>query len=352
LGTEHESAHCGFSDIADYFKKVIWHAEVPIVRTAPVPLFSLSRLVRESDFKVVLTGEGADEILAGYDIFKEAKVRCFMTGKSEASFRSLLLQRLYPYLSHSPTQSLAFAKSFFGAPSDPFSAEFHSHAPRWKVTAMGKAFYSEELREEIGDSNPAARIVDHMEGANRAGRLDPMAWWQEIEIKTLLPRYLLSSQGDRMLMANSVEGRFPFLDHRVVEFCLNVPPKLRMKGLTEKYLLRKSMSEKLPAEISNMVKQPYRAPDASCFFGDREHPIVEEELSEDNLRKTGYFNPERVAMLVAKCKKGSAIGFKDNMAFIGILSTQILDRIFLRDFDGTGEIQRDRVRVIHPTSAP
>jgi asparagine synthase (glutamine-hydrolysing) len=345
LGTEHESAHCCFSDIADSFKEVVWHAEVPIVRTAPVPLLRLSRLVRESGFKVVLTGEGADEILAGYDIFKEAKIRWFMMKEPDSRFRYLLLQRLYPYLSNSPTRFLAFAKSFFGAPADPFPEEFQSHAPRWKITEMGKAFYSKGLREELGTSDPVTRIFDHMDGANRSGKLDPMAWWQEIEIKTLLPRYLLSSQGDRMLMANSVEGRFPFLDHRVIEFCLNVPPNLRMKGLTEKYLLRKSMADALPADIVKMVKQPYRAPDAGCFFGKKEHSLVEEELSEETLRKSGYFDSRKVAMLLEKCRKGSVIGFKDNMAFIAILSTQILDRLFLREFDGTGEIQRERVRV-------
>ena len=105
------------------------------------------------------------------------------------------------------------------------------------------------------------------------------------------------------------------------------------------------MSDALPAEIVKMVKQPYRAPDASCFFGNREHSLVEENLSGETLRKSGYFDPSKVAMLLKKCRKGSVIGFKDNMAFIAILTTQILDRIFLHKFDATGEIPKERIRV-------
>ena len=104
LGTEHREITCGYAEIAKTFPQVIWHAETPVVRVAPVPMFLLSRLVRDSSYKVVLTGEGADEILAGYDLFKEAKVRRFMEASPDSAFRSRLLLRLYPYLQMSPTQ--------------------------------------------------------------------------------------------------------------------------------------------------------------------------------------------------------------------------------------------------------
>jgi asparagine synthase (glutamine-hydrolysing) len=224
LGTEHTDFTCGYGDIANAFPKVIWHTETPILRTAPVPLFLLSRLVRENSYKVVLTGEGSDEILAGYDLFKEAKVRRFMEACPESRVRPLLLSRLYPYLRSSPTRSIAYAKAFFGAPIEPFTREFHSHAPRWNMTSQIKRFYSPGLQAEIASSNPADRVFELFGDLDRARRLDPLTWSQVIEIKTLLPSYLLSSQGDRMLMGNSVEGRFPFLDHRVVEFALSIPP--------------------------------------------------------------------------------------------------------------------------------
>jgi len=346
LGTEHSDFTCGYGDIAEVFPKVIWHTETPILRTAPVPLFLLSRLVRDNSYKVVLTGEGADEILAGYDLFKEAKVRRFMEASPESRMRPLLLNKLYPYLQNSPTRSVAYAKAFFGAPISPFPMEFHSHAPRWNMTSMIKGFYSRDLREEVASSSASERIARLFRWGERSKRLDPLTWSQEIEIKTLLPSYLLSSQGDRMLMGNSVEGRFPFLDHRVVEFAMRIPPGIRMKGLTEKYVLRKSMEGLLPREINRMVKQPYRAPDAKSFIGIAGGELAREILSPDGISRKGYFDPIHTERLVKKCRGNPATGFKDNMAFIGILSTQLLDQLFLQEFDSSGEISSDRVRVM------
>ena len=98
LGTDHKSVICADEDIGRNFPQVIWHAETPILRTAPAPLFQLSKLVRENDFKVVLTGEGADEIFAGYNIFKEDKVRRFWARQPESKIRPRLLEKLYPYI--------------------------------------------------------------------------------------------------------------------------------------------------------------------------------------------------------------------------------------------------------------
>ena len=351
LGTDHSDFTCGYGDIADAFPQVIWHTETPILRTAPVPLFLLSRLVRNNSYKVVLTGEGSDEILAGYDLFKEAKVRRFMEVSPASRMRPLLLNKLYPYLQNSPMRSVAYAKAFFSAPIDPYSREYHSHAPRWNMTSMIKAFYSRDLREEVASSGAPERVARLFRFGERSKRLDPLTWSQEIEIKTLLPSYLLSSQGDRMLMGNSVEGRFPFLDHRVVEFAMRIPPGIRMKGLTEKYVLRKSMEGLLPKEINRMVKQPYRAPDAKSFFGIAGGELAQEMLSPDCILRKGYFDPIRTERLVKKCRGNPATGFKDNMAFIGILSTQILDQMFLRDFHPGEEIPADRIRFAGPGNA-
>ena len=89
-----------------------------------------------------------------------------------------------------------------------------------------------------------------------------------MEAQTLLAGYLLSSQGDRVAMANSIEGRFPYLDHRVIEFANRLPPSFKIRGMTEKYLLRRALADLLPEEIVNRTKQPYRAPDSQSFFFD------------------------------------------------------------------------------------
>ena len=96
FGTEHLSYRCTPDDIGGAIEDVVWHAEKPILRTAPAPLFHLSRLVREHGYKVVITGEGADEVLGGYDIFKEAKVRRFWARDPDSKLRPLLLKRLDP----------------------------------------------------------------------------------------------------------------------------------------------------------------------------------------------------------------------------------------------------------------
>lgn len=333
LGARHEELHCQPRDIGRVFREVVWHAETPLVRTAPAPMYLLSKLVRDRGLKVVLTGEGADEILAGYDIFKAGKIRRFVEACPGSVLRPLLLGRLYPYLARSPARLAAYARSFFFVPPSPFSESFRSHAPRWKTTAQAKVFFSSELRKTLEKCEPAAeRIHRFFSGVNGSRGHDPLWWEQKIEFKTLLPAYLLSAQGDRMLMGHSVEGRFPFLDHRVIEFCATVPPGLRLKGLREKHLLREAMADLLPSEVCQAVKQPYRAPQSTCFFNDGASAETMELLSGPSLRFRGYFDPEKVRLLVEKCRIRRAGGFRDDTALVGIVSTVLLDELFIRRF--------------------
>ena len=113
LDTQHHNVRCSSADIARVFPEVIWHTEQPVIRTAPAPLFLLSGLVQENGFKVVLTGEGADEVLGGYDIFKEAKIRNFLARSPESRWRPLLLRRLYPYMENIQRQPAAYLNHFF-----------------------------------------------------------------------------------------------------------------------------------------------------------------------------------------------------------------------------------------------
>lgn len=158
----------------------------------------------------------------------------------------------------------------------------------------------------------------------------PLSRAQYLEAAHLLPGYILSSQGDRMGMAHTVEGRFPFLDHRVVEFAAKLPPRLKVKGLTEKYLLRKSMEGHLPEVIARRPKQPYRAPDSESFFGESTPEYVEELLSPAAVARVGYFDPTSVGKLVRKCRGQAATALRDNMALVGVLSVQLLDHLFVR----------------------
>ena len=326
LRTDHEGTSVTRAMIGGMFPDVVRHTERPILRTAPAPLFALSKLVHDRNYKVVLTGEGADEVFAGYDIFKEAKLRRFCARQPGSQLRPLLFRRLYPYLPGLQTQSQAYLEAFFkvgmGSTDDPL----YSHLPRFRTAGGTKVFFSNDLKAELKGYDALEELRDSLPA--EFARWHPLSQAQYLEAGLLLPGYILSSQGDRMAMANSVEGRFPFLDHRLVEFAATIPPQLKILGLREKHILRQAMSDLLPPEIGNRPKQPYRAPDSPSFTGPAAPAYVDEVLSPQALEDAGYFNPRAVARLRAKCETGKPIGFRDNMAFVGILSTQLWNRAF------------------------
>jgi asparagine synthase (glutamine-hydrolysing) len=328
LGVQHTSVRCSRRDIGDAFPEVIWHTETPVLRTAPAPLMLLSRHVRDSGCKVVLTGEGADEVFGGYDLFKEGKIRRFWARQPHSRWRPLLLSRLYPYLAHSPVAQRHFARPFFGQRLQELDNRFYSHLTRWATTRRTFTLLSAELRAALDRSRLEEELAAELP-AGFAG-WEPLARDQYVEVKTLLQGYLLSSQGDRVSMAHSVEGRVPYLDHRVIEFVNSLSARYKLRGLREKVLLRKALGALVPQLILERTKQPYRAPDSQCFFeAGKALPYVEELTSSANLRRTGYFDPEAVAHLLQKCRSGRVLGAADNMAFVGMLSTLLLHEHFL-----------------------
>jgi asparagine synthase (glutamine-hydrolysing) len=290
----------------------------------------LSGAVREAGYKVVLTGEGADEVFGGYDIFKEAKVRRFWSHEPNSAWRPRILQRLYPYLKHSPTSSGAFSRSFFQQGMNDLDKAYFAHIPRWSTTQRILNFLSPELKASINNPLSFAEVEGILpEGI---GQWQPLSRDQYIEAKTLLAGYLLSSQGDRVAMANSIEARFPFLDHRVMEFAATMPNRYKIMGLNEKYMLKRAMQGLIPNSIRQRSKQPYRAPDSQSFFSDgRPLDYVEHLFSEECIRSAGYFDSKATAMLLKKCANGRALGFADNMAFVGILSTMLVDAMLINN---------------------
>lgn len=321
LGTSHAAVACGPGDIAAVFPEMVRFAEKPILRTAPAPLYKLSRLVRESGLKVVLTGEGADEVFAGYDIFKEARVRRFCDRQPGSRIRPHLFRALYPYLPGLKQQSAQYLAAFFGAGSDRADDPLYSHRPRLRGTAAAKLFFSGDLRATLSGYDAAQEMAARLPEA--FGRWHVLHQAQYLESRFLLPGYILSSQGDRMAMAHGIEGRFPFLDHRLVEFAAGLPPEMKLKGLVEKHILREAAKDLVPASIVNRAKQPYRAPDSHSFTGAGALPYVDAALAPERIAETGLFNPSAVTKLHEKCRKRALSGFRDNAAFVGILSTQL-----------------------------
>ncbi len=337
IGTEHRTVRCTDADIADSFPDVVWHAETPMLRTAPAPLFRLSGLVRSSAYKVVLTGEGADEIFAGYNIFKEAQVRRFWARCPASNMRPRLLERLYPYIfSGDNEKAKSYLKGFYRKGLENVGSPVYSHLPRWENTAQLQPFLS---NPEEADGKPLDRFITNFSRSLPEDFLSwpPLTRAQYIEMKIFLSNYLLSSQGDRMTMAHSVEGRYPFLDHRVIEFAFKLPVRYRLNGLTEKFILKKIAKGVIPDRLVNRPKQPYRAPISSVFFGEKPRAYVDDLLSEDALAKGGYFNPQRVERLIEKCRRSpqGLTSERENMALVGILSTQLMHHQFIDNFPKT-----------------
>jgi asparagine synthase (glutamine-hydrolysing) len=320
--TNHNSINCSLTDISQSFSDVIWHLETPILRSAPSPMCLLSGLVKKNNIKVVITGEGADELLGGYNIFKEALIRQFWAKDPKSKYRPLLLKRLYPYMSQvNGVKALSLFYSYKLTETDSL---VYSHLLRWKNTSRIKQYLSDDLKTELGNYDP----VQELEGklVEKFQDVDLLSRAQWLEINLFMSGYLLSSQGDRMAMANSVEGRYPFLDHRIIDFCMKLPPKFKIKTLNEKILLKEMMNDKLPDHIINRSKQAYRAPSISNFDSD----YVREMMSEKQILSAGIFNPEIVQKLVSKMNSKKNISEIDKMAFMGILSTQILDDLFVK----------------------
>jgi asparagine synthase (glutamine-hydrolysing) len=322
IGGEHHEVLVSRGDIARVFPDVVRHAERPLLRTAPAPLYLLSQLVRRSGIKVVLTGEGADEMFAGYDLFREGKVRRFWAKSPASRWRARLLDRLYPWLERSPVAAQAIARRFFGRNLEAHAAPGFAHQTRWQSTSALKRLIRPEMRsgrDAVGD------LLGDLPGD--FPRWASLAQDQYLEVRTLLSGYLLASQGDRMLMANSVEGRYPFLDERVISLANALPAAWKLRVLDEKHVLKKAAAELAPPEIVHRKKQPYRAPDAVSFSGAKLPDWVDEALSDAALRAAGVFDPALVAQLDRKRRSGQVqFSNTDNMALVGVLSTQLLHR--------------------------
>jgi asparagine synthase (glutamine-hydrolysing) len=325
LNTEHYSQNITYSDVENNFFEAIYHTERPVFRTAPVPLYLLSRKVRENNIKVVLTGEGADEVLFGYDSFKELKLLSFWDKDKQSRLRPQLIKRLYPHLQHySNPKQFGLIKMFY-----------EGFLPEYKNELAG-------LNIRIHNNKVLANLLnkDHQISFDKEGlraslksifpeRYDSWSILQKnhfLEMKTLLAGYLLSSQGDRMSMAHSVEGRYPFLDHRLVEYVFHLPDSYKLKGFTQKYMLTDTFRDIIPASIRNRPKRPYMAPDLKSFFqngalGDQTGHF----LSDKMVNAYGIFNPAYVKRFVKKFtgKDVKDIGYRDNMLITFMLSTQM-----------------------------
>jgi asparagine synthase (glutamine-hydrolysing) len=333
LGTDHQQITVSNQNVLERFADVVWHCEKPLLRTGPVPLFLLSGLVRDHQLKVVLTGEGADEVFGGYNIFKEAKVRNFWGRCPESQMRPALVERLYPYIFKNAGQSKSFLQKFFSTDEQDLLDPLLSHRKRWQNTGKSTMFFNRSVLEELSGVDPIAELSARLPVDFSDRDIFSRTQWLEMDI--FLSNYLLSSQGDRVAMSHNLELRLPYLDKRLINFAARLPAHWKMPGLKEKQLLKKAYRGEIPDSICNRPKQPYRAPTGPVFFnqtGDSLHDLV----SFDQIKGAGIFNVIKVQNLFEKqCRRDRPQTSElENMAVVGILSTQLIHENFIKCFHG------------------
>jgi asparagine synthase (glutamine-hydrolysing) len=329
FNTRHSRYTCSAKEIAAIFPKVVWHSEIPLMRTAPAPMFLLSKLVRENNIKVVVTGEGSDEMLAGYDIFKETLIRKFWASQPDSRFRPLLLKRLYQYIPQISGANLSTLRMFFKYKLEDTGNPFYSHLLRWNNSNHIKRHMSMNVKDQTVSYSPLSSLAMRLpESFDSWNALAKSQW---IETTVFMSGYLLSSQGDRMSMANSVEGRYPFLDYRVIEFCNSLPSEFKLKGLTEKYLLKKLLKNRIPEGIINRIKQPYRAPVSNVFVGQDAPEYAEEMLSEEYTAKADIFDYKSINAAISRIRKAESASEVDDMLITAIISSHLLHKQFIEN---------------------
>ena len=322
FNARHHVVNCSYEDVGNIFPEVIWHTETPLLRTAPAPMYLLSKLVSEFGYRVVLTGEGADEFFAGYDIFKEMQIRRFWARNPESTLRPILFKRLYNDIEGFSNAPFEYLKAFFKRGLLDTESPYYSHTLRWDNTARITRF----LR---GTDNTIKTPLDTFPVNYQ--RWSHLAKAQYLEIATFLSPYLLSSQGDRMAMGNSVEERQPYLDYRLIEFSNHLPDTIKLRGFKEKWILKLLGAKLLPPSIWKKGKKPYRAPINQCFF--KSPPdYIRELLSERSIKENDYFNGIAAMALIQKASNSGKLGEVDSMAVAGIISTQLIHQLFIKDF--------------------
>jgi asparagine synthase (glutamine-hydrolysing) len=266
-------------------------------------------------------------MLAGYDIFKEAKIRRFWAKQPDSSLRPTLLTKLYPYLPQMKQANPAILKMFYGYRLEDIQNPFYSHLLRWNNSNHIKKHFSQTIKSELDGYSILDDLESKLPGDFEKWDYLEKAQWLETSI--FMSGYLLSSQGDRMAMANSVEGRYPFLDYRVIEYCNSLPGDYKLHSLDEKYILKQLMKNKIPGSILKRSKQAYRAPIKSAFVSAKPAEYVREMLTPEAFDKAGIFDFDSISGLIHKIEKTGNSSEVDDMVLASVISTNLLHHLFV-----------------------
>lgn len=320
MGSESVILRTSNKDILDQYPALIRAAEAPVVDTASAAVLRLSQLIREHGYKVALTGQGADELLAGYIWFKTHRYG------EKLNFIPGLYDNIRKWYTRAVTPNYPWSdiEGHMQALGGSYNAAFDAFA---RVFTPRFDFYSAEMREHAKGRSAFAEM-----GLNR----ERMRTWAPLNqglyltSRTLLSGMLLSSKGDRASMNASVELRHPFLDEDLFDFCAKLQTRWKLRGLQDKYLLRTVADKWLPKTMSRRRKAMFLTPWESLFPPSGQQgsapTYVEELLSEESLRRSGYFDPKSVMRWrkdVQNLRRRSLLRTSIEMSLAGIVSTQL-----------------------------
>jgi asparagine synthase (glutamine-hydrolysing) len=322
IGTEPSIVRCDQSLIARTYPKLVMAAEAPVVDTSCATLYCLAQEVHRQGYKVALTGEGADEALAGYPWFKVNKLLgLFDTARLCPGnlLRRACLKIVAPQMQWSTVKEF---HRMVGGPHA--SADFYG-----LISLSRNWFYSLGMWARLGNRVAWEDLQLNLDGMKRWHPLNRSLY---MGYKIILPGLLMNHKGDRPAMANSVENRYPFLDEEVVAFCAGIHPRWKLRGIMrDKHLLRTMGVELLPRSIASRPKQLFRAPFADSFLTNTPK-FVEQLLSDGSLRKTGYFNHEQVRHIRARYRNYPwALGARLilEMGLTAVIATQLWHHLYI-----------------------
>ncbi len=301
--------------ISKVYPDLVASADCPVIDTSCAALHALSRSVHDNGFKVALTGEGSDEGLAGYVWFKIQKMALLASfgGTRPGRTASRLFRKaVTPDVSFAELARIDGTMGGVQAQTDMYHL----------VSTARQAFYSRDMFDRLD----GARAYDDLDlDTARMKRWHPLNQSLYLGYKVWLAGLLLNHKGDRVAMANSVETRYPFLDENVIALMSRLHPRWKIRGLRmDKYLLRKTASRWLPEEIAMRPKAMFRAPFAESFI-ENAPPYVAQLLSEESLKKTGYFDVAKVGQFYALARAGRVKPwqFFTSMGLTSVLATQL-----------------------------
>jgi asparagine synthase (glutamine-hydrolysing) len=310
-------------DVMDTYPSLVRTAEMPVIDTACAALLALARKVHQDGYKVALTGEGSDEFLAGYSWFKLYKAFEAFNVIPPLNLPQRL-RRLALRLSGMPLWTWDQLKRN--------NAAVGGYGPWLDVYGLMSLsrllFFGEDMREHLGHHNPYDELGFD---TARMARWHPFHRGMALGIRVMLPGMLLLCKGDRVAMHSSVETRYPFLDEDLMAYTTSLHPRWKLRGFKDKYVVRKVAERWLPRAIAQRRKMMFRAP-MDTFHLDNAPPFINQLLSEESLRRTGYFDPAAVAKWRQRLPSMSKIGYARTaveMGLMGVTATQLWHQTFI-----------------------